>query len=149
MCKKEKRAYMTVEAALIVPMVVGGIIFILYLGFYLYNVCAVKQAAYIAALRGSQMKKASDDEVEMYVEQQLEQLLEKQLLTLNNWEKDINVSVWRVKVQITSDIKMPFSGLLSSITDIWKIEGKAEANRINPVEIIRGVRKTDGSQISE
>ena len=34
MCKKEEQAYMTVEASLVLPTIIGGIIFILYLGIF-------------------------------------------------------------------------------------------------------------------
>lgn len=149
MRKREKWAYMTLEASLIIPMVLGGIVFILYIGFYLYNSCAIKQAAYIAALRGSQVKNASSDEIEKYVEQQLDDLLSHQILAKGNIEKEIKVSIWKVKVKINTDIKMPLAEWLSSITNLWKIEGEAEASRVDPIEIIRGARKLNGSQISE
>ena len=35
---------MTVEASLVFPMILGGIIFTIYLGIYLYNVSVIKQA---------------------------------------------------------------------------------------------------------
>jgi len=66
MFKKEEKAYMTIEASLIIPVIVGGIIFVLYLGIFLYNSGTIKQTAYIAALRGSQMKNMSQKEMETY-----------------------------------------------------------------------------------
>ena len=92
MCKKRKNAYMTLEASLVIPIVIGGIIFILFLGFYLYNVCVVKQGSYIAALRGSQLMDATSDEVEAYVQQQLENLVENQILAEEDIEKEISAS---------------------------------------------------------
>ena len=64
MFKKEKSAYITLETSLVLPLILGGIIFVLYIGFYLYNFATVKQVAYIAALRGSQTKDVSSAEIE-------------------------------------------------------------------------------------
>lgn len=149
MCEKEKNAYMTIEASLIIPFILGGIVFIIYLGLYLYNACVMKQAAYIAVLRGSQLTDASSGEVEIYVEQQLEKLLENQILARENIRQEIKVSAHKVKIGLNTDIKMPFAEFTSSVTELWKIKSEAEASRVNPVEIIRNVRKINESQISK
>ncbi len=51
--KKEVGAYMTVEATLIVPFVMYISLCLLYLGFFQYNRCLMRQDAYRAALHGS------------------------------------------------------------------------------------------------
>lgn len=149
MCKKRKNAYMTLEASLVIPLILGGIIFLLYLGFYLYNACVIKQVSYIAALRGSQLLNAGSQEVETYVQQQLENLLINQILAEEDIEKGVSVFAGKVKVRINSDMKMPLTEWISSEIDFWNIESEAEASRINPVDIIRNVRKINGSQISK
>ena len=149
MYKKRKNAYMTVEASLIMPIILGGIVFTIYLGIYLYNVCAIRQAAYIAALRGSQLRNASSSEIEVYVEQELEKLLSGQILAKNKIGKEIKVSLHKIKVEINTDMKALFTGFISSKTGFWTVEIEAEANRVNPVDIIRNVRKLNESQISK
>lgn len=145
MFKREKSAYMTIEATLIMPLIVGGVIFILYLGFYLYNACTVKQTAYIAALRGSRIKKGSSAEIEDYVVKQVDELLQNQMLAREDIHKEIRISMGRINVKITTEIKMPFAGFLSSKVNMWKIEGQAWANRVDTIEIIREARKINGS----
>ena len=135
---------MTIEASLLMPMIVGGIIFILYLGVYLYNSCTVKQTAYIAALRGSQVKNASLSQIETYVESQIEELLFHQILAKENMKKEVDVSMGKVTVKIGTDVKMPFADLISPQIHFWEINGEGYANRVNPVDIIRGVRKVNG-----
>lgn len=140
---------MTVEATLVVPMIFVGIIFTIYLGLYLYNASTIKQAAYIAALRGSQLTGVSSETIENYVEQQLEELLDDQILARGNVQMEIKVSSQKVRVRIMTDMSMPFTQFLSSAINLWTIESETEAVRINPVDIIRNVRKADGSQISK
>lgn len=145
MYRKYQKAYMTVEASLIMPMILGGIIFTIYLGIYLYDVCYIKQAVYVAALRGSCMKNGSSQDIEYYTKQQLEQLLSKQILAKRKMQSKVNVSISKVLVQVDMDISMPFAEFISPIIKTWSIESEAEACRGNPVEIIRNVRKINGN----
>ena len=149
MCEKEKNAYFTVEASLVIPFILGGIIFIIYLGIYLYNVCTLKQVSYIAALRGSQLKTVSGEEMKQYTEQQLSQLSEHQILAKEELETKINVTNSKVKVRITTKVTMLFADFISKTVGDWNIENEAEANRLNPVDIIRNVRKINERKISE
>lgn len=136
---------MTVEASLIMPVILGGIIFTIYLGIYLYDVCFIKQVAYVAALRGSCLKNETSQEIENYTKQQLEQLLSKQLLAGKLIQSEVNVTISKVLVQVHMDIKMPFAEFISPAIKLWSIESEAEACRGNPVDIIRNVRKINGN----
>lgn len=145
MFKKEKSAYMTVEASLVIPLIWGGIIFVLYIGFYLYNFVTVKQVAYIAALRGSQMKGVSSIEIENFVEKQVDELLLGQILAKESIKKEVEVFTGSIRVKIYTSVKIPFAGLLSITDNFWEIRGESWVNRTEPIEIIRGVRKINGS----
>ena len=144
MCKKEEQAYMTVEASLVLPTVIGGIIFILYLGIFLYNYCTINQTAYIAALRGSQIKNVSTDEIDNYVKKQIDELLFQNILAREEVKKEVSTSIGKVTVKMSTDVNIPFSDLLSAKIHIWEIKTEGYANRVNPIEIIRGVRKING-----
>ena len=144
MCKKEEQAYMTVEASLVLPTVIGGIIFILYLGIFLYNYCTINQTAYIAALRGIQIKNVSTDEIDNYVKKQIDELLFQNILAREEVKKEVRTSIGKVTVKMSTDVNIPFSDLLSAKIHIWEIETEGYANRVNPIEIIRGVRKING-----
>ena len=149
MCRRTKNAYMTVETSLIVPMILGGIIFTIYLGLYLYNVCIIKQSAYIAALRGSRLTGVTSEAIETYAEQELGKLLNHKILANGNVRQEIRVSSHKVKVGITMDMNMLFFQWITSVSNFGTVESEAEADRINPVDIIRNVRKAYGSQISK
>ena len=144
MCKKEEQAYMTVEASLVLPTVIGGIIFILYLGIFLYNYCTINQTAYIAALRGIQIKNVSTDEIDNYVKKQIDELLFQNILAREEVKKEVRTSIGKVTVKMSTDVNIPFTDLLSDKIHIWEIETEGYANRVNPIEIIRGVRKING-----
>lgn len=138
---------MTVEASLVMPLVLGGIIFLIYLGMYIYQASVIDQITYIAALRGSQLTKENFKETESYVVNQMEKLLVANVLGKNNFEKEVKVSNKKINVKV--NVNMPFIQNLFPKEYGWIVEGKAEATRIKPVDIIREVRRAHGSQISK
>lgn len=144
MYKKEKSAYLTIEASLVIPAVIGGIVFVLYIGFYLYNLATIQQTAYIAALRGSQIKRVSSIQIQNYVEEQVDELLSGKILAKENIRTEVKVSVSSIKVKIYTNVKIIFLSLLPLEEKDWEIKGEAQVNRVNPIKIIRGVRRIDG-----
>lgn len=149
MDKRGKKAYMTIEAALVFPIVLSGIIFVIYLGFYLYNASVIRQMSYIAALRGSQLTQANSSQIKKYVEEQLQQLGKEKILGEGELVQDVAISFNEVKVKVEMKMKVPFMEGIPFVNRLWHIKGEAKAGRINPVDIIRGVRKINESKISE
>ena len=149
MCKKQQNAYMTLEASLILPVIFAGIIFAIYVGIYFYDISTMKHVAYIGALRGSQLMDASAREIKIFVEQQLEQLLNQKILVKEVLQKEVKVSYGKVKVKISMNLKIPFMQWIIRDTGLSIIEKEAEAVRVHPVNFIREVRKRNESQISE
>ena len=149
MCKGKQKAYMTIEATLLFPVIFGAIIFTIYMGIYLYNTSVIKQISYVAALRGSQLLEVAKEEIELFVEQQLKELIEQKLLAQEVTQWEIKVSMGKIKVKVDMEMKVPFMEGISFIKKIWRISGEAEVIRINPVDVIRGKRRINESQISE
>jgi len=46
-------AYMTIEASLIIPLVIGTYFFLIFTSFFLYNRCVITQVTYIKCYRAS------------------------------------------------------------------------------------------------
>ncbi len=134
-------AYLSLEASLIVPLIFMLIICFIYLMFFLYDSCLIKQVAYTAALRGSQEKRLSEKEIEQKVNQNIEELIGNRLIMSSEISRVINVSVFQVEVEIQSVVKMPFPNTFIFNMSEWKINEKAVAKRVDPVSYIRGVRK--------
>ena len=81
-------AYMTLEACFIVPIAVILTAFLLILTFYLYTVCFLNQAAYIAAFRASLTEGAGYVREEKAGEE-LEKLLSEALIRLPEMQQEI------------------------------------------------------------
>ena len=145
MLGKEKNGYMTVEAGMVMPLIVVGIVFLIYAGFYLYDVAVIRQISYAAALRASQQTDLTSSEMKTYAEKQLKDLMEKRLLVVEERNEEISVSSGKVVINVSAKVKMPFFVLLSEKLNLWKIKSEAEAVRVNPVKNIRIIRGSDGS----
>lgn len=149
MYKKQQNAYMTLEASLILPVIFAGIIFAIYVGIYFYDISTMKQVAYIGALRGSQLVDASAEEIKLFVEQQMDQLLDSKILIKEDLQKEVKVSHGKIKVKIIINLKIPLMQWIVRDTGLGVIEKEAEAVRVHPVNFIREVRKRNEGQISE
>ena len=99
---RQTRAYMTVEAALIIPFVTLGIVFLIICGFYLYNASYIKQTAYVAAVRGAALKYNNDNEIKRKTEEQLKLLLDNKLLMMNQPEIIVNTGIFIIPLMLTS-----------------------------------------------
>jgi len=108
MRKGKIEGYFTLEAALILPMVLAVISFILYLLFFQYNRCLMEQDMGILALRGALMQ------VENHADrvQQLQEMAEQQ-----DWDKylawemeEVTLTAGRGKVTVMrkGQIRTPF-----------------------------------------
>jgi len=145
MFHKEKRAYMSMEAAMIMPMLIVVLVFILYIGFYFYDVCATSQFAYIAALRAGQQKEFTVEELEQYGKIQLIELLDNRLVAVDVWQEKIRVTARKIGVEVLAEIQMPFSNFISEKMGLWKININAEIIRTDPIKFIRNMRGKNDS----
>lgn len=142
--RKACKAYMTVEASLLLPLITMGIVFTLYLGFYLYNVCLLRQIAYTAALRGSLQKEGNNAQIEEYTNEQLKDLISQRLLAIENLESRVEVTFSVVRVKLSMSMQMPLAKWFFPGAGLWEFAGEAKAKRLEPVTIIRGIRAMGG-----
>lgn len=65
-CKKERRrplgGYFTVEASLLMGIVVTILVFVIYLGFFQYDRCVLAQDTYLLCFRTSLLREGGDTE---------------------------------------------------------------------------------------
>ena len=82
--------YFTVEATLIMPIVLYVCVFIIYTGFYWYDRCLMRQDAYRAALAGSSIYRDDNQKVYNTVADTIARLAEDKyianLLGKEKWE---------------------------------------------------------------
>lgn len=124
--------YVMVEAAVLLPFASVLFLLLVYLCSYLYQGCFMTQASYIAAFRGSR----NAERGEAFIRQQLDEILEREIWSFAQEEREIEISL--LSVQVSLEKKTPFSRLGNTVPDLvssWRVAVR------DPVVYIRGVRK--------
>lgn len=96
-----KKGSFTIEAALLIPILMFVIMLMLQLSFFLYNRHAITVMASQAALYGVQMETEGKVAIEKQLHNFLKEETEKRLLFTESVEWDVAVSVTKVEVTIS------------------------------------------------
>lgn len=137
MKKRMYAAYMTIEAAFIIPMSFLLIILLLYVGFFCYEKSISVQCCYLAALRGSNEWDLSGSRLEEYVDRTMKQLVEEKYLVRTEQAYRIEAKRSFVTVQTEALITVPFSLSIGSEAPKWDIHSEKTAERHQPTSYIR------------
>lgn len=124
----KKKAGFTIEAAIVIPLLLFVVIIVMYLGFFLYNREALTVIASRAVLKGVQMeqdgKKTIEREVSLFVKDQME----KNLIFTESFDWEVKVTGLKVKVTLQLTQAMPFKNVTCEVTK--------EMSRIHPVSFL-------------
>ena len=129
---------MTVEAALLIPLFLGAMLFVVTLSVFLYNRAAATALSGTGAVLAAGMEHAGKAEIQRKVE------------TYLNEEKDhfplaekvgckVNVSAMKVRVQVTVSGSI-FSPFLWGGKRSASHTGDAKVQRLDPAEYVRMIR---------
>ncbi|HJB91663.1 MAG TPA: hypothetical protein H9763_09420 [Candidatus Eisenbergiella merdigallinarum] len=130
MKRRGRDGYVIVEAAFLLPWASVIILLLVFLCSYLYQGCFLTQAAYVAAFRGSRFPERG----EAYVESQLDEILEGEVLRFQAEERSIRAGLLFAQVSLRRDTPLESMGI-PPLTASWKIAVR------EPVAYIRGIRK--------
>ncbi len=132
--------YMTTEASVIIPLAFICFIIIILYTFFLYNHLTVYQSCYLSALRGSQLKNATNSAVKTYVDREAEKLLDEQVYKYQiDYSSDI--SMISIKVNARSFIDNMLAGYGLYTTEKLSSNRDVSINRIDPVDYIRNAER--------
>lgn len=124
---KRVGAYFTVEAAMIMPVVLMLIAFMIHLTFYMYNRCVVSQDAYILAFRGSLHCDKEKEEIQQHIVKISDEQYGNKYIGVRSFCDQVTTESKAVMVEVFGNM---------NLTN-WSFEAKAEATRICPVACIR------------
>lgn len=140
MRQKEYKAYFTVEAAVLFPMVLGVVMLMVYLLFFQYNRCLLEQDMGRAAVRsGSRWMQKKEELNRQLQEKDLFFDTEKYIA----WESEL--PVWKleknqVTVEQTGRMPYPFSAV-TGLPGYWSAKASYQVKRDSPVNIVRNYKR--------
>ncbi|MBQ9359559.1 MAG: pilus assembly protein [Lachnospiraceae bacterium] len=135
------KASYTIEASLIFPFIMGVIVFIIYISFFLHDRAVMKSCAYQAALKGSLVRTSISDmaaEARKAAEYNIEGLL----LMTEGLQTDVSVSGKEVTVSYSGTLRIPQGILFMNIagTEYIAVKGEGRASQKDAIEFIRRCR---------
>ena len=133
----------TIEAALIIPVVVFSVFFVWFLGFYKHNQTACQAICREAVYVGLEAGRCDKD-----VEAAMYQVLEEQSRFLpgaKETEIEISAGKKELEAKLNVTMKVPFVFLGSSeMPKVWTVSGQAAISSRHPVSEVRQMRRLEG-----
>lgn len=142
--KKTWNGYMTVEAALLIPMVWFSLFFVIFAGFFLYDRCIAEQDSKIIVMRISQERETDEAKVIRKVMEKGELLGEKKLLFSDTVQKEFHISDNKAKIKISGSINTILDSLVKGgALNVFVYASEYEAEKNDPVQLIRTCRRVE------
>lgn len=141
--KASLRAYMTVEASMIMPMAIGVLVICIYAAFFLYDRCVLYQEAYLVCLREGYRKDADEPAVDTEeMDETAAELIGKRVFAADTWsgtsESD---GEWAVYQGTVTMIPAVFGEFFLIPDGIWKITFTASSRKTDQAWSIRSWRR--------
>ena len=139
--KKNLSASYTIEAALVFPLIMGVIVFLIYISFFLHDRAVMKSCAYQAALKASLIRTSSSD-MEQEARKAANYNIDGLLLATEDLSTEVNVSGKEISVSYSGRLRIPQGALFIRIAGTERIDVKGEATSYqkDAIEFIRNCR---------
>lgn len=139
--------YMTLEAALVMPIAWFSLFFMIFAGFYQYDRCIAEQDGKRIVLRASEMRNKDEAAVIRTVMGNSELAGEKKLLFSDAVEKDLQVTKDRVKIKIGGKVKTILDRFVKNGNfNVFSYEAEYEVKKYDPVHFIRTCRRIENEE---
>lgn len=142
--KNTLHGYMTVEAALIMPIVWFAIFFLIFAGFFQYDRCVAQQDCRVMVMRASDMREEDEATVLRKIVEKGELADRKKLLFSGSVQKDFRMSGNKVRMRIEGSVNTILNRLIKE-TDlrVFTYASEYETEKYDPVRFIRICRRIE------
>ncbi len=139
--RKRLKASYTIEASLIFPFIMGVIVFIIYISFFLHDRTVMKSCAYQAALKGSLVRTSVSD-MAQEARKAAEYNIDGLLLVTEGLQTEVSTSGKEITVSYRGKLRIPQGILFMKIagSENIAVEGEGKASQKDAIEFIRQCR---------
>lgn len=133
----------TIEACILIPIILMISLLIIWLGFFLYNRTLFMQCAGIAAIKGSQMAEADNEEISAAVRERARELLQQKTIGMEDVVVEVTVDYGSVTVGIQGDMQVPGAIFLMDIyqNNRWHLRVEQTTERLRNCTILRTIER--------
>ena len=139
--KRKVQAYFTVEAAMIIPVVISVILFIIGLWFFQYDRCLLEQDMGALALKGSAMNAEDKTEAAEQVKDWQSRISRDKFVLWNQKDMEIKLEKDTIAVRGSGELEFPFAGMDFWGNAVWRAQARYENHRIDPALFVRNYRR--------
>lgn len=145
---KNNKGMMTIEACILIPMIVMISLLVIWLGFFLYNKTLLMECAGIAAIKGSQMAEADNEVLAGETAARAEELLSQKTVAMEIQDIIVSVDYGAVSVKIRGVMKIPDAIFLFNIyqNHTWEVYAEQTAERLRCCSILRTIERIKKTQ---
>jgi len=140
-------ASLTVEAAMVMPVILFVIVLTVYYLLFLYNRSVLTDAAYLAVKQTTYYETQRNRDIEKIVKEKCEESLKGKLVGIESVALTISVGKFQTRADLSAQLRIPSQTVLGFRIPFREIRVTAIADRLNPAGVIRLARK--GKQIKE
>lgn len=135
---RERNAYFTVEAALVLPVVIGAILFVIYMMLFQYNRCLLEQDVGAMAMGGSLVEASETVELEQRAQERMAGLYREKYMAWRITQLKGDLDRNRFCVEGTGQLTFPVPGWnFWGADNIWEAKASYGYTRLSPVTFIR------------
>lgn len=144
---QKENGYFTIEAAMVLTLVIGVIVLLIYLVVFQYNRCLMEQDVGALALKGCSMQAADKDELMQILMQSADSIYQEKYLMWQGDSPEMKLAGESIEVTQRGSLSFPFTWMYEGEIDgFWTATANYENHRIDPVGTIRLYRKLAGGE---
>ncbi len=135
---RERNAYFTVEAALVLPMVTGVMLFVIYTMLFQYDRCLLEQDVGALALWGSLAEASDTAQLEQKVQVRMSELYREKYAAWRITRLDASLDRNRFLAEGAGRLTFPVPGWnFWNADNVWEASASFGYSRLSPVTFIR------------
>ena len=141
--EKTENGSITIESALIMPVVLYVIVLLVYLLLFLYNRNVCYDAALLSAKQAAYFESDTNRQIEKKMKEKCEEALLDRLVGVENLSVKISVSRFRTETEISARMCFLDAPVIKGLIPFGEIKVKGSAERFRPVDYFRAMKKVE------
>ena len=141
---RNNKGMMTIEACVIILIIIFMTIMILWIGMLSYNRNAINSAISVGLTLGASVPEKENEEIAECVRNKTEELLTDRLVLVEDPEINVTVSYGTIKTEITASMESPpVPGMDVFKSEVWDLGQQKEVKRIRCSRLIRTFNRVE------
>lgn len=142
----ELKGSYTIEAALLMPLILGTIVILIYMSFFLHDRAVLREGAIILANRYSNEQHLSNDVIKQRLMEVSDEVINQKVIITKNIYTQITVKDKEIIVASSGEFQFPNMYIVGSIVNRhnFTISTNKVMKRLKPVDFIRACRIAQG-----